>query len=76
MKKLVSTVGSKADNPKDWNYPCLGIGKKGRIVLFNDYEIGTVVVDINNVYGIGFYTDDWDMEDFELYDGPVTLEMK
>jgi hypothetical protein len=63
---------------KEWIYPCFGKSKStGMIVLFTEKGKGTVVCrnDASIVfYRLGQYSDTWDMNFFELYQGNVLIE--
>ena len=62
------------------SYPCLKIASADAddsqqfIVLFVSECKGVVVHDPHNVHGLGDYCDSWAEEDFELFNGQVTLE--
>lgn len=57
-------------------YPFLGVSRKNKtIVLFTDPCVG-VCVYASKTSGsdLGEFSDDWDMDCFELYTGTITLE--
>jgi len=53
----------------DWkttDYPCFGISDE-RIVCFSKYKSGHVVEDLTKNTKVGYYSENWNAEDFELY---------
>lgn len=56
-------------------FPCLGKGNNGLVVLFHDLGSGTVVHG-NHVYTIGHYSTSWVMDTFTPFKGTVKLKHK
>jgi hypothetical protein len=56
-------------------YPCLKVGRNsGSIVLFSAPKKGTVVfAKEKSIHDLGNYSDGWDMNLFEPFDGQVKL---
>jgi len=69
--KVVEKINGTA---KESEYPCLKIYKDGLVVLFTGWRKGYVLKSINTEsYSIGYYSDSWYEEGFNLYSG--TLEI-
>lgn len=60
---------------KDIEYPCLMKGANtGKVVLFHKYEKGTIVnIGRQIMFGLGYYSDDYDMEHFIPFNGTIEL---
>jgi len=58
---------NKASEPDkvEWEFPCLGVGEGGTIVLFKSEGKGTRLIGISDKYRTGFYATDWDMDSFK-----------
>ena len=65
---MKSTIVKK----KESEYPKLMISED-LVILFNDYEVG-FVVNNTNLYKIGHFSEDWDMDEFEDFHGQIVLE--
>ena len=61
------------DSSKSISYPCVMISHSGVVVLMGEPAHGTVIKEIGN-YVVGYYSEGWCMEDFNLYNGTVTIE--
>ena len=61
-------------------YPCLKIytpitkNASDFIILFSQPAMGTVVNSDGNMYEIGYHTDEWNEDDFKMFDGQIILE--
>lgn len=55
-------------------YPTLMIDPlEDIIVLMSSERIGTIVYSNNDAFSIGEYDDDWNMDDFKLFNGVIEL---
>ena len=56
-------------------FPCLGLSRKTSdlIVLFIDKSKGTVLTPVSEDHYLGEFKDDWNFNDFEIYEGDLTL---
>lgn len=69
---------SEVNNPvkvnKEIEYPCL-MQSKQHIVLFTDENVGTCIWCSEYVWDddIGYWTNDWRMDDFFQFNGSITL---
>lgn len=67
-------ISRPIENKNIIKYPCLMISNDRLIiVLMIDNEIGTVVYSNDDNYNIGYYDEDWDMEELEIYNGKLEL---
>jgi hypothetical protein len=72
---IEATVDDTLDQSKP-NYPYLGVGRSGVVVLFNQKDTGMVVREGGD-YALGHYLDDeWREENFKPFTGTVTLRNK
>lgn len=59
---------------KTLSYPYLAINNdNNRIVLFTDVRKGIVLYAGDGDRQMGFYSNDWNMDSYEIYTGSVTL---
>lgn len=61
------------EKKKERQYPFIGIGKQGYIVLFISYCEGIVLNNTNSEYRIGEYSTSWNMDFFTPFTGTITL---
>lgn len=75
---IIAKCGEKPNEIKD--FPKLMKRKKNKyfnrnlIVYFSSSKVGMAIVSDHLTFGKGYYSDDWNMEVFEDYNGPVTLQ--
>jgi len=71
----MKSYADKVDKEKIPKYPYLGVYSidKDFIVLFNEEDCGVVIFSNNLYHDLGIYRKDWDEEDFEKYEGEITL---
>jgi hypothetical protein len=69
MKVIVNEKAIK----KESKYPYLGISKDGLIILFAKQQYGTVINKIEGNHSIGYHSDCWIEEGFELFHGEIVL---
>jgi hypothetical protein len=60
--------------PKQHIYPWLGINAHNCIVLFYADNMGTVLRGEDSPLGVGYHYALWDMDNFQPFNGTVTLE--
>lgn len=69
----MKSVIKENETKKEIKFPCLMIGKDtGFIVLFDKKGHG-LVMNHNNFYDIGYYSNAWDMDSFEPFNGTIEL---
>jgi hypothetical protein len=61
-------------NKKQKSFPKLMISNDGQIVLFIIQSIGTVVYSNSNNCKVGYYSNAWNMDIYNDFDGEITLK--
>ena len=61
-------------NKTEKDFPKLMISQRGVIVLFETHKTGVCLVDPNRDYKIGVYSPLWSVENFQDFDGEITLK--
>ena len=61
------------EKKKKMEYPWIGIGCNGTIVLFIDDKKGIVLNNTNSEYRIGEYSNCWNMDFFKPFTGTIAL---
>ena len=69
-----STLVNKEEKAREIKYPCLMITKDNPIVvLFDTYARGHVVYSERQEQPVGYYSSDWAMHYFKLFEGTIQL---
>lgn len=55
-----------------FEYPCLAISDDGLVVLFNSYSTGAALIRTEH-NEFGEYSDEWDMNRFQLFKNVIEL---
>lgn len=66
-------VNSELIKKEITEYPCIGDGGDGLVVLFHKVKCGIVLRNGNTSHRVGDYREDWGRNYFTLLEGAVTL---
>jgi hypothetical protein len=69
---LIEIKFNTRPTPRVDDFPALGIDATGVVVLFNGYQSGFVLTGGFDT-PVGYYSDCWNMDDFFLMNGEITL---
>ena len=70
IKVTVGEQKTQSEKP----FPKLMIATSGRIVFMLKPKCGFMLHEENKVWGIGYHSESWAMEDFTDYNDPVTIQ--
>ena len=63
-----------AEEKEPLKFPCLMISNNSKVVLFQSEKIGTLIGSDLSHKPYGYYSRDWDMNEFKPFNGTITLQ--